>query len=533
MWGPWQACEEDRADVVVIGSGAAGMNAAIYAAQSGARVTLLDKGSIGRSGASIQANVSASVAPEGRWEKHAEDIVRTGAGLARPELAEVLASQALVCFKDWLKWGVRFELNDDGSFIRSLSRGHSEPRAVSPGYGMGEKVCRALRRQIGKLPRIVCRPYTSAVDLLVEDNEVGGLLAWDMQKGAFISISAPSVIIATGGGQSAFLSSTASRHLTGDGFAMARRAGADLVDLEFVLRVPVCMIAPRPIGLSRTILEPVRKVAGDLHDADGRDFITEYVPSEGAQAPWADLSRGIAQAVRDGRGFEDGTVTFVADDRQLAAIGDVFPSIVTKLSQQGVDLRKGVHVRPMAHFFPGGIAISRSAESTVAGLFAAGEAAGGVHGATRLGGDALTAAGVFGAVAGRSAAARSVSYRNVPSIRRSASRRIDAVLSTACAATTGVRDNLYLARSTLEEAGGPLRRRAELAAGHKALELLSPGMGEQSMGSPRMSYSFSQALDLRNIIDTGQLVLQAALRRTENLGAHFTLDDVPAPTTIP
>ncbi|MGW3810265.1 FAD-binding protein [Micromonospora sp. NPDC005113] len=528
----WHSCAEERTDVVVVGSGAAGMNAAIYAAQSGALVTLLDKGSIGRSGASIQANVSASVAPEGGWEKHAEDIVRTGAGLANPELAEVLASQALGCFTDWLRWGVRFALNDDGSFVRSLSRGHSEPRAVSPGYGMGEKVCRALRRRIRQLPGVTCRPYTSAVDLLVAEDQVRGLLAWDMQEGTFVRINAPSVVIASGGAQSAFLSSTASRHLTGDGFAMARRASAELVDMEFVLHVPVGMVAPRPIGLSRTILEPVRKVAGDLRDADDRDFTIEYAPGEGAQAPWADLSRGVAQAIHDGRGFSDGTVRFVVDGGQLAAIGAAFPSIVSTLAQQGVDLRAGVAVRPMAHFFPGGIAITPAAESiTIGGLFAAGEAAGGVHGATRLGGDALTAAAVFGAVAGRSAAARSRSRGTAPPVQESASRLIEAVLDDAGDARTHIRDRWHAARSTLTGAGGPLRRRPELAAGVEALNGLAAGEGARLADAPAMNPWFARALDLRNVIDAGRLVLNAALCRRRNLGAHFTVDDVPCATT--
>jgi succinate dehydrogenase / fumarate reductase flavoprotein subunit len=521
----WRQIAQVSCDVVVVGSGAAGMNAAIHAAMDGASTVILDKGSVGRSGASVQANVSTSAAPEGRWESHAADIVRTGAGLADEDLAEALARDALPRLREWHEWGVRFRTDGNGDFVRTLSRGHSEPRAISPGYGMGEKACRVLRKRLLHEPAIRALPYTSAVEVVLHDGEVHGVLAWSYQDSTWVVVDAPSVVLATGGAQQLYPASTTTAQLTGDGYAMAAAAGAPLVDLEFTLFVPVCLVAPRPIAISRTVLEPVRKISGRLLDRAGRSFADDYAPA-GAQEPWEVLSRVIELAARDGRAEDDGTVRFVADPDEQAAMADVFPTIVTKLPKAGIDLGAGVHVRPMAHFFPGGVKIDRHAESAVPGLFAAGEAAGGVHGATRLGGDAFSAAAVFGARAGRygSRRARRVTTASdhvVAYARQAIERAVGEVDGRTGAPPA---ERIGEIQRIVGNALGPVRRREELDAAATVLGG-APLRWRLDRPDPVANREFVTSLEARSLELAARALLAAARSRQENKGSHYLMDD--------
>jgi succinate dehydrogenase/fumarate reductase flavoprotein subunit len=514
-----------RCDVAVVGSGAAGMNAALHAAMDGASTVILDKGAIGRSGASVQANVSTSAAPDGRWESHAADIIRTGEGRAKEDLAEILAREALVRMREWHAWGLRFHTDHTGDFARTWSRGHAEPRAISPGYGMGEKVCRLLRRRIMKETAIRALPYVSGVELLLDDGGITGLIAWDHQEARWVCIEAPSVVLATGGAQRLYPASTATAQLTGDGYAMAASVGAPLIDLEFVLFVPVALVWPRPIGISRTILEPIRKVGGGLRDRNGTSIVDDLNP-DGDQASWEVLSASIELALRAGRGTDRRCLHFRADAAEQRAIAEVFPSILEKLVRVGIDLEAGVEVAPMAHFFPGGVEIDVHAESPVPGLFAAGEAAGGVHGATRLGGDALSAAAVFGARAGVSGSRRA---QMVGPTRAAPTRLAKAHVSALVDRLAERGDHSGARMSTIQSivgsALGPVRARGELADADATLGSMSASPWPLPRPVPGGNREFLTVLEVDSMERTAKAVLAAARRRTESKGSHVVVED--------
>ncbi|MEX0868036.1 MAG: FAD-binding protein [Nitriliruptoraceae bacterium] len=522
---PWTRVRTERCDVAVVGSGAAGMNAAIHAAMAGATTLIIDKGAIGRSGASIQANVIASAAPEGGYDAHVRDIVRTGAGLADQNLAEVLAREAPDRFREWLEWGVRFHVDASGDFVRTKTAGHSQARSISPGYGMGEKACRALRKWLIKSPDVRGLPYTSAVELLLDDGEVRGLVAWDFQAGEWVVIDAPSVVIATGGAQQLYRANTAAATLTGDGFALARLAGAALVGLEFVLYVPVSLVSPRPIATSRAILETLRKVAGQIVDRDGRRFVHEYTP-EGEQAPWEVVSRAIQLALRAGRGTDRGTVVYRANAEEQARLVAAYPAIIDKLPGLGIDLAVGAEVTPMAHFFPGGIRIDAHAESDIPGLFAAGEAAGGVHGATRLTGDAFAAAAVFGARAGRFGAdrARVIGPRGGRDLLRAGHDVVDRRLTMRTTSAPSPDARMRAVQDVVADAFGPVRTPSGMRHADEALAGLATETSVQG-DDPRGNRSFTRFLEAYNLQLAGRALAEAARARPESKGAHFVVDD--------
>ena len=399
-------------DVLVIGSGAAGMFAAIEAAHAGARVLLADRSLIGRGGATVMAQMTVAVAlgsetPDD-WHHHYDDTLTAGRGLCNTALAELLCREGPDCIRAMDEWGVGWA-RKDGRITQAMAPGHDRPRCVYVDFlNTGPAVSKTLRTVVNKTAGIRKAGDLCVVDLLVRDGEVIGAVALHLGSGAPVIINAKATVIATGGLTRLYRRNSASANMGGDGYALALRAGASLVDMEFVQFFPIGHLAPRLIGMDPIMWDPFRyKLGGRLLNNQGEEFTKAYgVAEDGKYVITRDVgSYAIVKEVEAGRGSPHGGVFLSfqhVPERELRA---AFGPVIDRLAANGIDLTKtAIEVAPIAHYHMGGIAVDVQMQTGLPGLYAAGEAVGGANGANRLSGNAVTEALVFGRQAGRSAA---------------------------------------------------------------------------------------------------------------------------------
>src|SRR5262250_3782977 len=283
-------------DVLVIGSGAAGMYAAIEAARRGAKVFLIDRSLIGRGGATVMAQMTVAVAlgsevPD-HWSHHFEDTVRAGRGLCDEVLARLLCEEGPKCISEMDAWGVGWA-RKDGRIAQVTAPGHDRARCVYVDFiNTGPAVSKTLRTVINRTGAIRKVGDLCVVDLIIVDGEVAGALALQLSAGAAVVIAAKATILATGGLTRLYQRNSASANMGGDGYALALRAGAELVDMEFVQFFPIGHLAPRLIGMDPIMWDPFRyKLGGRLLNSAGEEFAHRYGTAEAGRYV---LTRDIA-----------------------------------------------------------------------------------------------------------------------------------------------------------------------------------------------------------------------------------------------
>src|SRR6266849_1143659 len=402
-------------DVLVIGSGAAGMYAAIEAAQSGAGVLLVDRSLIGRGGATVMAQMTVAAAlgsqtPD-HWTYHLHDTLQAGRGLCDENLSRLLCEDGPDCIRQMDAWGVGWA-RAYGHIVATQAPGHDRPRCVYVDFlNTGPAVSKTLRAIVNKTSGI-----RKAGDLLVTDlvrlaEEVAGATAMHLTSGAPVTIAAKATIVATGGLTRLYRRNSASANMGGDGYALALRAGAPLTDMEFVQFFPIGHLAPRLIGMDPIMWDPFRyKLGGRLLNRGGEEFPGRYGVSEsGRYVVTRDVATyAIVKEVEAGRGSPHGGAYLSFQHCSEAELRAAFGPVIDRLAKNNIDLtRMPVEVAPIAHYHMGGVVTDARMETEVPGLLVAGEAVGGANGANRLSGNAITEALVFGRRAGRSAAERS------------------------------------------------------------------------------------------------------------------------------
>jgi len=400
-------------DVLIIGSGGAGMYAAIEAADHGAAVLLTDRSLIGRGGATVMAQmtVAAAVGPQGtdHWTHHLADTLTAGRGLCDPALARLLCQDGVEVIRQMQAWNVGWAR--DGDHLRSVQApGHDRPRCVYVDFlSTGPAVSKTLRAVVQRTPGITRAGDVLITDLVVQDGTVTGAVAVHVETGDVITIAAKATVIATGGLTRLYRRNSASANMGGDGFALALRAGAELIDMEFVQFFPIGHLAPRLIGMDPIMWDPFRyKLGGRLLNGLKQEFVDRYGSSDsGRYVVTRDLATyAITKEVEAGRGSPHGGAWLSFRHIPHADLRAAFGPVIDKLAKAGIDLtRDDVEVAPIAHYHMGGIRVDTAMATGVSGLFAAGEAVGGANGANRLSGNAITEALAFGRAAGRSAAA--------------------------------------------------------------------------------------------------------------------------------
>ena len=399
-------------DVLVIGSGAAGMYAAIEAARCGCQVLLADRSLIGRGGATVMAQMTVAVAlgseTADHWRYHYADTLAAGRGLCNEPLAQLLCEEGPECIRAMDGWGVGWA-RKDGRITQAMAPGHDRPRCVYVDFlNTGPAVSKTLRTAVNKSSGIRKAGDLCVVDLLRNKGDVVGAAALHLGSGAPVILSAKATILATGGLTRLYRRNSASANMGGDGYALALRAGASLVDMEFVQFFPIGHLAPRLIGMDPIMWDPFRyKLGGRLLNNRMEEFTQHYGVAETANTS----SREMSAVTRSSKKSKPAAVRRMAgvylsfQHCSERALRESFGPVIDRLAANGIDLTKmPIEVAPIAHYHMGGIVADAKMQTGLPGLFAAGEAVGGANGANRLSGNAITEALVFGRRAGRSAA---------------------------------------------------------------------------------------------------------------------------------
>jgi succinate dehydrogenase/fumarate reductase flavoprotein subunit len=517
-------------DVLVIGAGAAGMYAAIEAARNGAKVLLADRSLIGRGGATVMAQMTVACAlgeetPDD-WRHHYDDTIKAGRGLCDETLAELLCREGPECIRELDRWGVGWA-RKDGHITATMAPGHDRPRCVYVDFiNTGPAVSKTLRTAMARNPAIRKAGDLCIVDLVVSDGEVAGAVACHLGSGAPVVIAAKATVLATGGLTRLYRRNSASANMGGDGYALALRAGATLIDMEFVQFFPIGHLAPRLIGMDPIMWDPFRyKLGGQLLNGRMEEFTARYGSDEdGKYVLTRDLATyAIFKEVEAGRGSPHGgaylSFAHCGEDALRAAFGPV----IDRLAANGIDLTKmPVEVAPIAHYHMGGVKADATMATEVPGLYVAGEVVGGANGANRLSGNAITEALVFGRRAGRSAAERA-ERGTQPKLKPQYTAAAIDLISADGKAQQQQNTAAMIAhlQATMADQVGPFRTGEKLGTALDEIAALTAELGERPAGhAAAFDLQRLEWFDLRNMLTVARTVVATALARNESRGAH-------------
>jgi len=517
-------------DVLVIGAGGAGMYAAIEAARDGANVLLLDRSLIGRGGATVMAQMTVAVAlgaetPD-HWSHHLKDTLEAGRGLCDERLARLLCEQAPSCINEMDGWGVGWA-RKDGHITQAMAPGHDRPRCVYVDFlNTGPAVSKTLRTVVNRASGIHKTGDLLVIDLVRVDGEIAGAVALHLGSGAPVTIAAKATVIATGGLTRLYRRNSASANMGGDGYALALRAGASLIDMEFVQFFPIGHLAPRLIGMDPIMWDPFRyKLGGRLLNGAGEEFTSRYGTDEGGRYVLTrDLATyAIMKEVEAGRGSPHGGAYLSFQHCAESELRKAFGPVIDRLAANHIDLTKtAIEVAPIAHYHMGGVAADDRMQTEIPGLLVAGEAVGGANGANRLSGNAITEAFVFGREAGRSAAARAKRMQ-LQMFRQDDARVALELLESSAANPAGVNTAgmIETLQATMADDVGPFRTKERLTRALGVIGELTSVIGERPFGDGgAFDMQRLDWFDLRNMLLVARSVTEAALRRTESRGAH-------------
>tara|TARA_A100001037_G_scaffold245985_2_gene227592 strand:+ start:72 stop:1793 length:1722 start_codon:yes stop_codon:yes gene_type:complete len=400
-------------DVFVVGAGGAGMYAAISAAREGADVIVADKSLISRGGATIMAQMTVASAvgheePD-HWTHHLADTIEAGHSLCNEELSAILCEESVTRIHEMDEWKVGWA-RVDGRMTQVHAPGHGLKRCVYVDYlNTGPAVARALRGEVAQRAGIRRASGLAVIEIIIQDGEAVGAVGIDVESGEIVLVESSAVILAAGGLTKLYKRNSASINMGGEAFSLALHAGAELIDMEFVQFFPIGHLAPRMVGMDPIMWDPFRyKVGGRLLNGNFEEFIHNYGASDsGTYTARRDVaSYAIYKEVEEGRGSPHGGVWLSFDHISEDVMKEKFGPMIGRLAKNGIDLQKSaIEVSPIAHYHMGGIRVDTQMKTRVPGLYAAGEAVGGANGATRLSGNAIPEAFVFGERAGRFSAA--------------------------------------------------------------------------------------------------------------------------------
>jgi len=520
--------------VLVVGAGGAGMYAAIAAARNGADVILADKSMIGRGGATIMAQMTTAAAlgeeePDS-WEKHLDDTLDAGRGLCNEELSAILCEEAIDRIREMDDWKVGWA-RKDGKITGVMAPGHSVPRCVYVDFlNTGPAVAKCLRTQVARADSALRISGVAINDVVVDDGVAIGAVGWNLEDETPVTIAANAVVLAAGGLTRLYARNSASINMNGDAYAMALRAGAELIDMEFPQFFPIGHLAPRLVGMDPIMWDPFRyKLGGRLFNADGEEFLHRYGGEDADKYTTTRdiISYGITKENEAGRATDNGGVYLSFRHLSEKVLRDAFGPVIDKLANNGIDLmERDVEVSPIAHYHMGGIRVNGSMETCVPGLYAAGEAVGGANGANRLSGNAIPEAFVFGERAGRFAA-EYARGRNRSWVADAAVGHVDQLNAMIGRQTDANGEKAALGGMWAElqrlmwEKVGVLRTGDKLTS---ALTRIRDMRTELESVAPADDNEFNLTLqdwyDLRSALLTAESVTLAAINRTESRGAH-------------
>ena len=568
-----QQVERHKYDIVVIGAGGAGLRAAVEARESGLSVAIVCKSLFGKAHTVMAEGGAAAsmgnVNDNDNWMVHFRDTMRGGKFLNHYRMAELHAREAPDRIWELETWGALFDRTKEGKISQRNFGGHEYPRLAHVGDRTGLELIRTMQQRIVALQQQDARETgeleknlkvfaeVTITEIVKENGKIAGAYGYRRHDGAEILFEATAVVIATGGVGKTFKVTSNSWEGTGDGHALALKAGANLVDMEFLQFHPTGMVWPLSVkGL--LVTESVRGEGGILTNTDGDRFMFNYIPEvfkdkyadNDAEAdrwyldqdnnrrppellPRDEVSRAINSEVKAGRGTEHGGV-FLDVSKRLSAeiIKKRLPSMWHQFYElAGVDITKEpMEVGPTCHYVMGGVEVEPDSAAAIGveGLFAAGEVAGGMHGSNRLGGNSLSDLLVFGRRAGMGAAKYAKSHEANPvsaTSIESASAKIAAPFETSGG------ENAYSLHQELQEVTqnlvGIIRTGDELSeAIEKIADLRKRSANISVTGDRLFNPGFHLVFDLDNMLLVAESTAKSALLREESRGGH-TRDDFP------
>ncbi len=546
-------------DVLVIGAGGAGLRAAIATGQAGLSTGIICKSLLGKAHTVMaEGGMAAALGnADGRdnWKIHFRDTMRGGKFLNNWRMAELHAQQAPDRVNELEDWGAVFDRTKDGLISQRNFGGHRYPRLAHVGDRTGLELIRTLQDRAVHQSGVAVHMECTVLDLLKDGDRIAGAVCYWRQTGRFVLFTAKAVIMATGGGGKSWRVTSNSWECTGDGYALAYEAGAELLDMEFTQFHPTGMVWP-PSVRGTLVTEGVRGEGGILLNSKRERFMFNYIPEKFAKETadteeegqrWLDgdknarrppelltrdvVARSINAEVKAGRGSPHGGVFLdIANRRPAEYIKKKLPSMYHQFKELAeLDITKeAMEVGPTLHYFMGGVRVDADSQmSRVPGLFAAGEVGGGMHGANRLGGNSLSDLIVFGKLAGDGA----VSY--VKGLATTPVAQGEQVVASVRRATDILNrdsgENPYLVHEELQDMMqsnvGIIRTKSELEFAVKDLQRLrEKGSQVKAHGTSQYNAGWHEAIDLRALLVVSEAVTRAALKREESRGAH-TRDD--------
>ena len=556
--------------VVVIGAGGGGLRAAIAAHDAGARTAIVCKSLLGKAHTVMaEGGIAAAMGnrwPEDNWEVHFRDTMRGGKMLNNWRMAQLHAQEAPERVMELEDWGALFDRTDDGLISQRDFGGHRYARLAHVGDRTGLEMIRTLQQRAVALGIDVFMECT-VTELLKDGGRISGAFGYWRETGRFVVFEAPSVVLATGGIGKSFKVTSNSWEYTGDGHALALRAGASLINMEFVQFHPTGMVWP-PSVKGLLVTESVRGDGGILKNSEGKRFMFDYIPeffkAETADSveeadrwyddkknnrrppellPRDEVARAINSEIKAGRGSPHGGIYLdIASRRSPEFIRKRLPSMYHQFKELAdVDITaEPMEIGPTCHYVMGGVEVDADTElSAVEGLYAVGECSGGMHGSNRLGGNSLSDLLVFGRRAGESAAVHSMSFSaDGLGAARPAVAEDDVKAAQATALSPfeheGGSENPYTIQQdlqqTMNDLVGIIRTAPELEQSLEEIERLKERAQHLVVeGHRQFNPGWHLALDLRNMLIVSECIAKAALERQESRGGH-TRDDFPGPS---
>jgi succinate dehydrogenase / fumarate reductase, flavoprotein subunit len=543
-------------DVVVIGAGGAGLRAAIEASALKAKVALVCKSLLGKAH-TVMAEGGAAAAlgnvfSEDNWRVHFRDTMRGGKMHNNWRMAQIHAQEAPDRINELEAWGALFDRTPDGKINQRPFGGHTYSRLAHVGDRTGLEMIRVLQDK-GVHSGIDVHMECTIVKLFVVGGKIAGALGYFRETGRFVLFKTGAVVLATGGIGKAWQITSNSWEYTGDGHALAYEAGAELIDMEFVQFHPTGMVWP-PSVRGILVTEGVRGEGGVLKNSNGERFMFRYMPdmfkgdyaeTEAESDAWVKgdrkknrrppelltrdvVAKAITKEIAEGRGTEHGGVILdIASKQSPDFIKKKLPSMYHQFKELAhVDITKDpMEIGPTTHYVMGGVKVdAETQESTVPGLYAAGEVGGGMHGANRLGGNSLSDLLVFGRRAGQHAAGK----RGAPAIPDA---EVEQAMREALGAFEREGENPFAVQSALQAVmqrnAGIIRDKAGLETALKELDKLKTRANKVGItGSREYNPGWHTAIDLQSLIIVSEATARAALERTESRGGH-TRSDYP------
>ncbi|HEY3528259.1 MAG TPA: fumarate reductase/succinate dehydrogenase flavoprotein subunit [Nocardioides sp.] len=555
--------EKHQYDVVVIGAGGSGLRAAIAAHEAGAKVAVVCKSLLGKAH-TVMAEGGAAAAlgnlwPDDSWQVHFRDTMRGGKMLNNWRMAQLHAQEAPERVLELEDWGALFDRTKDGLISQRDFGGHRYARLAHVGDRTGLEMIRTLQQRTVQLGIDVFMECT-ITDLMRSDGKIAGAFGYWRESGSFIAFEAPAIVLATGGIGKSFKVTSNSWEYTGDGHAMALRAGAKLINMEFVQFHPTGMVWP-PSVKGLLVTESVRGDGGILKNSEGKRFMFDYIPEyfkdetadneEEADRwyedkknnrrppellPRDEVARAINSEIKAGRGSEHGGVYLdIASRRSPEFIHKRLPSMYHQFKELAdVDITaEPMEIGPTCHYVMGGVEVDPDTEmSGVEGLYSVGECSGGMHGSNRLGGNSLSDLLVFGKRAGDAAAAYVSGLGGVrPTLSETDLKSAEELALSPFDRSGEGSENPYTIQQDLQQVMndlvGIIRTREELAQSLGEIEKLKERAEHLEVSGDReYNPGWHLAIDLRNMLLVSECIAKAALEREESRGGH-TRDDHP------